>query len=301
MAENNRQKKAQIIIAESAVMKEKLDVLDKIAKSESPVLIVGESGAGKRLFAEEVHARSKRARGPFVTVNCAALLPKLAENELFGREDAEGGTLFLDEIADAALSVQAKLSHFLAGKSPDAGTVAGVRIVAATSKNLEAMIKKGLFSKDLYYRLNVLLVRVPPLRERGEDIEQLAVLFRKRYEKPLEKKFKGFSGEALSALMHYAWPGNVRELSNCIERACVAADGPFIEKDDLSLINEPSALNIMNADCDLKTAVHDFKKRFIRAVLEKNNWNQTRTARVLDIERTYLSRLIKDLGVEREA
>jgi Nif-specific regulatory protein len=163
------------------------------------------------------------------------------------------------------------------------------------------LIEDGRFRKDLYYRLNVLPVRVPPLRERGEDIRRLSFFFKEKHEKAAGKQFAGFSEEAMSALMRYAWPGNVRELSNCIERACVISGGPFIEKDDLSLINEPAAANIMNADCDLKTAMNDFKKHFIRAALEKNKWNQTRTAEVLDIERTYLSRLVKELGVERES
>ncbi|MDR0640024.1 MAG: sigma 54-interacting transcriptional regulator [Spirochaetaceae bacterium] len=316
------EERERIFIAESAVMKEKLAVLGKIAQTDSPVLILGESGVGKEFFAEEVHLRSGRAIGPFVRVNCAALPLGLAESELFGYvkgaftgaetdrkgrfELAEGGTLFLDEIADVEMPIQAKLLRFLAEKSfekvgADVSLTADVRIVAATNKNLESLIEDGRFRKDLYYRLNVLPVRVPPLRERGEDIRRLAVFFKEKHEKAAERRFEGFSNEALSALMNFAWPGNVRELSNCIERACVTATGPFIEKDDLFLVNETSAANIMNADCDLKTAVNDFKKRFIRAALEKNNWNQTRTARILDIERTYLSRLIKELEVEREA
>ncbi|MDR1470523.1 MAG: sigma 54-interacting transcriptional regulator [Spirochaetaceae bacterium] len=318
MAEDGQER---VFIAESTVMKEKLDVLGKIAQTDSPVLILGESGVGKEFFAEEVHLCSGRASGPFVRVNCAALPLGLAESELFGYvkgaftgaeadrkgrfELAEGGTLFLDEIADVETPIQAKLLRFLAEKSfekvgADVSLTADVRIVAATNKNLESLIEDGRFRKDLYYRLNVLPVRVPPLRERGEDIRRLAVFFREKHEKAAGKQFAGFSDEAMSALMSYAWPGNVRELSNCIERACVISGGHFIEKDDLFLINEPAAMNIMNADCDLKTAMHDFKKRFIRVVLEKNNWSQTRTAKVLDIERTYLSRLIKDLGVERE-
>jgi Nif-specific regulatory protein len=322
MAERGWREKERVFIAESAVMKEKLAVLGKIARTDSPVLVLGESGVGKELFAEEVHRRSNRAHGPFVSVNCAAMPVGLAESELFGHvkgafsgaetdrkgrlELAEGGTLFLDEIADVELPIQAKLLRFLAEKSfekvgGDVSLTADVRIVAATNKNLESLIEDGLFRKDLYYRLNVLPVRVPPLRERGDDIRRLAEFFREKYERAAEKKFEGFSADAMPALMTYAWPGNVRELSNCIERACVVADGPFIEKDDLFLISEPSATDIMNVDCDLKTAVNDFKKRFIRAALEKNNWNQTRTAAVLDIARTYLSRLVKELDVTREA
>jgi Nif-specific regulatory protein len=320
MAEDGEERE-RVFIAESAVMKEKLAVLGKIAQTDSPVLILGESGVGKEFFAEEAHLRSVRASGPFVRVNCAALPLGLAESELFGYvrgaftgaetdrkgriELAEGGTLFLDEIADVELPIQAKLLRFLAEKSfekvgADVSLTADVRIVAATNKNLESLIEDGRFRKDLYYRLNVLPVRVPPLRERGEDIRRLAVFFKEKHEKAAGKQFAGLSDEAMSALMSYAWPGNVRELSNCIERACVTAGGPLIEKDDLFLVNETSAINILNADCDLKTAMNDFKKRFIRAALEKNKWNQTRTAEVLKIERTYLSRLVKELGVERE-
>jgi Nif-specific regulatory protein len=321
MSEQGGREKERVFIAESAVMKEKLAVLEKIAKTDSPVLILGESGTGKELLAEEVHIRSDRAHGPFVSVNCAALPLGLAESELFGHvkgafsgaeidrkgrlEIAEGGTLFLDEVADVELPIQAKLLRFLAEKSfekvgGDVTLTADVRIVAATNRNLESLIENGLFRKDLYYRLNVLPIRVPPLRERGEDIKRLAVFFREKHERAAGKKFEGFSAEAVQALMNYAWHGNVRELSNCVERACVVADGPFIEKDDLFLANEPAAMNIMRVDCDLKTAVNGFKKRFIRAVLEKYNWNQTRTAMVLDIERTYLSRLIKELNVTKE-
>jgi Nif-specific regulatory protein len=321
MAEGNREVKERVFIAESAVMKEKLAVLDKIAKTDSPVLILGESGVGKELFAEEIHLRSNRAKGPFVSVNCAALPLKLAESELFGHvkgafsgaetdrkgrlELAEGGTLFLDEIADVEMPIQAKLLRFLAEKSfekvgGEGSLSADVRIVAATNKNLESLIEEGLFRKDLYYRLNVLPIRVPPLRERGDDIKHLAFFFKTKYEKAAGRNFEGFSDKALSALMNYAWPGNVRELSNCIERASVVAEGPLIEKDDLFLINEPAAIDILNADCDLKTALQDFKKCFIRAALKKNNWNQTRTSAVLGIARTYLSRLVKELDVKRE-
>jgi Nif-specific regulatory protein len=303
-------------------MKEKLAVLGKIAQTDSPVLILGESGVGKEFFAEEVHLRSDRASGPFVRVNCAALPQGLAESELFGYvkgaftgaetdrkgriELAEGGTLFLDEIADVELPVQAKLLRFLAEKSfekvgSDVSLSADVRIVAATNKNLESLIEDGHFRKDLYYRLNVLPVRVPPLRERGEDIRRLAVFFKEKHEKAAGKQFDGLSDEAIAALMSYAWPGNVRELSNCIERACVTAEGPLIEKGDLFLGSETSTAAIINADCDLKTAMNDFKKRFIRAALEKNKWNQTRTATVLKKERTYLSRLVKEVGVEKES
>ncbi|MDR1096384.1 MAG: sigma 54-interacting transcriptional regulator [Spirochaetaceae bacterium] len=322
MSEQDRRNKERVFIAESAAMKEKLAVLEKIAKTGSPVLVLGESGTGKELFAEEVHIRSDRAKGPFVSVNCAALPLGLAESELFGHvkgafsgaendrkgrlELAETGTLFLDEIADVELPIQAKLLRFLAEKSfekvgGDVSLTADVRIVAATNRNLESLIEDGLFRKDLYYRLNVLPIRVPPLRERGEDIKRLAVFFRENYERAAGKNFEGFSADALAALMSYAWPGNVRELSNCIERACVVADGPLIEKDDLFLMSEPSAAGFVNADCDLKTAVDDFKRHFIRATLEKNNWNQTQTAAVLDIARTYLSRLIKELDVMKDA
>jgi Nif-specific regulatory protein len=316
------EERERVFIAESAVMKEKLAGLEKIARTDSPVLILGESGVGKEIFAEEVHLRSGRADGPFVKVRCAALSPELAEREIFGCvenafdgaiaglkghiESAEGGTLFLDEIADVDMSIQAKLLRFLAEKSfekagADVSSTADVRIVAVTNKNLESLIEGGHFRKDLYYRLNVLPIRVPPLRERGEDIMRLADFFKGKYERAAGKQFEGFSKAAISALMSYAWLGNVRELSNCIERACVVASGPFIEKDDLFLVNEPAMADIINADCDLKTAINDFKRRFIRAALERNKWNQTRTAEILDIERTYLSRLINELGVRKES
>ena len=309
-------------------MREKLTVLDKIAKTEAPVLILGESGTGKELFAEQVHLRSRRSRQPFVSINCAALPESLAESEIFGHvkgafsgavkdrkgrlELAEGGTLFLDEIADMSLPVQAKLLRFLAEKSfekvgSSVSSTADVRIVAATNKNPEAEIKNDRFRKDLYYRLNVFPVRVPPLRERKEDIPALAHFFMRNYGAAAGKHFGGLSDDALASLLKYRWPGNVRELSNVIERACVIAAGNYIEQNDLNMrpvepdddAGAPDRVAVP-AGQNLKTAVNDFKKRYIKKTLELHNWNQTRTAKVLEIERTYLSRLINDLEIERE-
>jgi Nif-specific regulatory protein len=315
MAELDRwEEKNRSFIAESAIMKEKAAILEKIAEVDSPVLILGESGSGKKRFAEQIHLRGNRARGPFVHARCAALSEKLAQNGVPGGgtetdgEDwegwltkAEGGTLFLDEIADAALSFQARLARFFAERPPEnEGRTGGVRIIAATGKNIEALIEDGLFRKDLYYRLNVFPVRVPPLRERNGDIVRLALFFKEQYEAAAGKQFAGFSGDALAALESYTWPGNVRELANCVERACVIADGPFIEKADLLLAPDPEPALLFDSDVTLKTALNNFKRRFIRAALERNNWNQTRTAKTLDIERTYLSRLVKELDVKRE-
>jgi len=173
-----------------------------------------------------------------------------------------------------------------------------VRIVAATNKDLEEQVKKNLFRSDLYYRLNVLPIYIPPLRQRPEDIGELAHFFLKNFMRETKKQFSGFSRETLNAMLTYSWPGNVRELQNCIERACVIGKNKWIEPEDLflkSTVHENTGEEI--AERDLKNAVNVFKSNFIRKVLDENDWNQTETAKALVIQRTYLSRLIKELKI----
>jgi Nif-specific regulatory protein len=303
-----------VLISKSPVILELIEIIDRAAKTDSSVLILGESGVGKELFAEQLHLRSGRKDAPFIRVNCAALPEGLLESELFGYvkgaftnavsnrqgrfEMADGGTIFLDEIGDLPLSLQAKILRVIQEKKfekigSDATISVNVRIIAATNKDLEELVQKSLFREDLYYRLNVLPISIPPLRRRTEDIGELAKYFLKNYMKETKKQFDGFSADALKAMFSYSWPGNVRELQNCVERACVICKNKWIQPEDMF----PKGM--AETHRNLKTAINTFKANFIRNVLEENNWNQTETSRALEIQRTYLSRLIKELKIEQ--
>jgi Nif-specific regulatory protein len=321
------------IITKSPVILEKLDIIDKVAKTDSSVLLLGESGVGKELFAEQIHLRSARNRAPFIRINCAALPEGLLESELFGHvkgaftnaitsrmgrfEMADGGTIFLDEIGDLPLVLQAKILRVIQERKfekvgSDVTVNVNVRIVAATNKDLEEQVQRGEFRHDLFYRLNVFPIYIPPLRQRPEDIIELAHFFLKNFMKESKKQkdslIEGFSREAIDAMLSYSWPGNVRELQNCIERACVIGKNKLIEKEDLflktqALFSEGDGTITKNMAAsdgirNLKAAINAFKTGFIRKVLEENNWNQTETARALAIQRTYLSRLIKELQID---
>jgi Nif-specific regulatory protein len=311
-----------VFIAKSPIMNEKLEIIERVAKTDSSVLLLGESGVGKELFAEQIHLKSPRASNPFIRVNCAAIPEGLLETELFGHvkgaftnaiqdrkgrfEAADGGTLFLDEIGDLPLSLQAKLLRVIQQKTfekvgSDLSVTVDVRILAATNKDIETLVEKGEFRSDLYYRLNVLPIYIPPLRQRPEDIPELADFFLKKYRAETKKQFAGFSSEAMEEMLSYSWPGNVRELQNCIERACVIGKDEWIQKKDLFIkdtpyIEEPSSESGRN----LKAAINTFKVHYIQKALEENNWNQTETAKALDIQRTYLSRLIKELSIKEK-
>jgi Nif-specific regulatory protein len=311
------------IIAKSPVIIEKLEIIEKVAKTDSSVLILGESGVGKEVFAEQIHIKSPRSRKPFVKVNCAAIPEGLLESELFGHvkgaftgaianrhgrfQAADGGTIFLDEIGDLPLSLQAKLLRVIQEKTfekvgSDTAVTVDVRILAATNRDIEKQVENGEFRNDLFYRLNVLPLYIPPLRQRPEDIPELAGLFLGRSMKETRNRFYGFSPEAMEIMHSYSWPGNVRELENCVERACIIGKGKWIEADDLFLKHPPSAAAPVtpdNGNRNLKSAENLFRARFIRQVLEENNWNQTEAARALDIQRTYLSRLIRELDISQ--
>lgn len=306
------------LIAKSPIILEKLEIVKRVAKSESSVLILGESGVGKELFAEQLHLQSDRASGPLVRVNCAALPEGLLESELFGHvkgaftdavsdrkgrfETAHNGTIFLDEIGDLSLSLQAKLLRVLQSKSferlgSSETITVNVRIIAATNRDIEALVAEQKFRSDLYYRLNVLPLYIPPLRQRLEDIPYLADFFLKKFRREVKKDFVDFSESAMTAILSYTWPGNIRELENTIERACVIGKPPYIQKDDL-LLNIRSMPDNNSIDKSLKSVLTVFKKHYIQKVLEENQWNQTVAAQVLEIQRTYLSRLIKELEIK---
>jgi Nif-specific regulatory protein len=304
------------MVAKSPMILEKIEIIDRVAKTDSSVLILGESGVGKEIFAEQIHLRSARNREPFIRVNCAALPEGLLESELFGHvkgaftnaianrqgrfELADKGTIFLDEIGDLPLSLQAKLLRVIQEKTfekvgSDISVTVDVRILAATNRDIEAQVEKGEFRSDLYYRLNVLPIYIPPLRQRPEDIPELADFFLKKFMRETKKQFEGFSNEAIETMLSYAWPGNIRELENCVERACVIGKNKWIQQADLFL--KSSAASAEGGDRSLKAAINTFKARYIRKVLEENSWNQTEAAKALDIQRTYLSRLIRELEI----
>jgi Nif-specific regulatory protein len=308
-------------VGESRLIREKLEIAWKAAEADSSVLLLGESGVGKELFAEQIHLKSPRRNGPFIRVNCAALPEGLLESELFGHvkgaftdaladrrgrfELSDGGTIFLDEIADMPIPLQAKLLRVIQQKTfervgSSETTTVDVRIIAATNRELEKEVAEGRFRSDLYYRLNVLPIRIPPLRERREDIPLLAEFFLKMHKSETKKQIRGFSDEAIEALLEYAWPGNVRELENAVERAVVFSRDEVIGAESLTL-NPGAALAEQNyAHKTLKEALNIFKKHFINKALESNGWHQTRTAKALDIQRSYLSKLIRELDIPKE-
>ena len=316
-------------LANSSVMQDLVSTLDEVAQANISVLILGESGVGKELFAEQLHLKSDRSSKPFVRVNCAALSPQLLESELFGHvkgaftnavsdrigrfELANGGTIFLDEVGELPLDLQAKLLRVLQSKTFEkvgsSKTISvDVRIIAATNRDLETMVQEGKFRQDLYYRLNVLPLNIPPLRNRKEDIEPLALFFCHKFSSEVKKNFVGFSEEAMESLYSYYWPGNVRELENTIERACVLGKPPIIRADDLRLhsvstvVQQENGKNEIMYDLDLggedrtlKTTVNKFKKAYITQILDETSWNQTEAGKILGIQRTYVSRLLNEL------
>jgi Nif-specific regulatory protein len=307
-------------IGESKGIREKLEIALRAAKTDSSVLLLGESGVGKELFAEQIHLHSPRSNNPLIRVNCAALPENLLESELFGHvkgaftgassdrrgrfELADGGTIFLDEIGDLPLNLQVKLLRVIQHRVFErvGGTEpikVDVRIVAATNKDIEAEVGSGRFRADLYYRLNVLPIYIPPLRERRDDIPILADFFLKRFNREIKKQISGFAPEAMEVLLSYSWPGNVRELENAVERAVVITQSDTITP-DLFVMDKISerAEDAYNGR-SLKEAVNIFKKHYIRQTLDMNRWNQTKTSKLLGIQRTYLSRLIKELNINR--
>ena len=314
----------QFVAADASVL-DLFKVIEQVAETNSSVLILGESGVGKELVAERIHLKSPRCSKPFVRVNCAALSEQLLESELFGHvrgaftdavsdstgrfESANGGTIFLDEIGELPYNLQAKLLRVIQTRSfekvgSSKTITADVRIIAATNRDLEAMIKQGTFRSDLFFRLNVLPITVPPLRRRQGDIEPLADFFRKKFSVETKKNFTGFSEEALRLLHTYSWPGNIRELENSIERACVLGTPPLIEAANLRINSAelaegvPLRVNTGGKPAPLKDALFRFKKEYVTNVLEQTGWNQTEAAKLLDVQRTYVSRLMHELSIQ---
>lgn len=298
-------------IAASAVMREKLALCKHLAASTVPVLIIGESGVGKTSMAEQLHRQSCRAAYPFIRVNCAEPSEALLAIRLFGNgavaagepvhevqcscfDQAEGGTLFLSEVSALPLQLQKRLLAYLTQSESNGRDI---RFIASTSHDIEQLTRDGCFLGELYSRLNVLPVYIPPLRQRKEDILVLAKVFLQHFSRTLQKRVVSFSEEARATLINAEWKGNIRELKNTVEYACLNAHTPVITGTDLFPRYSASVFE-HDTFGELKAAIDSFKRRYIRAVLDRNGGNQTAAASELKIQRTYLSRLMKELKIK---
>jgi DNA-binding NtrC family response regulator len=303
------------IVGSCDVMKDIFRKIDKIATTDISVMVTGETGTGKELIARELHRRSPRKAGPFVAINCGAIPENLLESELFGHakgaftgavttrngrfQAAHGGTLFLDEVGDMPGSLQVKLLRALQEKvvtkvGETRPEPVDIRVIAATNKELEEEMKANRFREDLYYRVNVVALHLPPLRERGEDAVMLAKYFLARAVKELGAKVKGFSPAALIAIKRYRWPGNIRQLENRIKKAVVLADRPLVTPDDLEL--KPEQLEPI---LQLVQAREEWQKRYINEVLERNSGNRTKTAKDLGVDPRTIFRHLERMEAER--
>jgi transcriptional regulator with PAS, ATPase and Fis domain len=297
-------------------MRRIFELLPTIAASDSTVLLRGETGTGKNLVAKAIHGLSPRATGPFVTVNCGALPETLLESELFGYRAgaftdavrdrqgriaaAEGGTLFLDEIGDLSQSAQVKLLRFLQDRvyerlGDDKPIAADVRVITATHRDLQQLMEQGIFRRDLYYRINVLGVELPALRERRGDIPLLVRRFLEHFSLNRRKHVTGVSPAVLEVLQAHDYPGNIRELENIIEHAFVLCPGPIIE---LKHLPQDLLARTGGRYPGLATNLAELEAVFIRDALERNGWNRQSTARSLGIHSTTLQRKIRRLGLE---
>ncbi len=303
------------LIGAGASMREVYRRIEKVAATDISVLVTGETGTGKEVVAREIHRRSGRAQGAFVAVNCGAIPESLLESELFGHvkgaftgavatrmgkfQAANGGTLFLDEVGDMPSALQVKILRALQER---AVTRVGdtrpepvdIRIVAATNKVLEDEIRKGTFREDLYYRLNVISIPLPPLRERGEDLVVIAKYFLQKYAKEFGSKVRGFTPAAVVAMRKYAWPGNIRELENRLKKAVVLADRALVSAEDLDLRPE-----ILEPILPLAQAKEEFQKRYVSEVLDRNGGNRTKTAKDLGVDPRTIFRHLEKLEAER--
>jgi len=308
------------IIGKSKKMEEVFDLIRTVADSEAVVMIRGESGTGKELIAKAIHANSKRKYGPLVALSCGALPETLLESELFGYEKgaftgaqysrkgriemADGGTLFLDEIGDISAKTQVdllrvlqeKTIHHLGGTKP---IKIDVRIVSATNRDLEMAVKTGTFREDLYYRLNVVCINVPPLRDRKEDIPLLLNHFLKKFSIENGKAVAGFSGDAMEILIAYPWPGNVRELENVVEHAVVVCKGDEIMPGNLPDNVKREIRTSEDEPAPVPKSLEESERIHIVKILEENEWNISRTAKDLGIDRVTLYNKIKKYDIER--
>jgi two-component system NtrC family response regulator len=321
-SENRELQAAQVkdsfdeLVGASPEMQRVFSMIEKVAATEAPILITGESGTGKELVARALHGRSLRKAGPFEPINCAAIPENLLESELFGHEKgaftgahaqrkgriemAEKGTLFLDEIGDLPLALQVKLLRFLqehkiervGGRKP---IIIDTRVIAATNTDLDEAIRRGVFREDLYYRLGVVRIEVPPLREREGDIELLAMSFLNKYSEEHKKKVLGITQRGLNVLKNHRWPGNVRELENRIRRAVIMAQGRKISHEDLELETQSQP-----EKTTLREAREKTDRELVLRVLKNNNYNLAKSAVDLGISRPNLYELMEKLGIRKE-
>ena len=310
----------QLVVGRSAPMALAVELSRKAAASRATVLLLGESGVGKEVFARAIHTWSERRARPFTVINCVGLSRELLESELFGHEKgaftgahrlkkgklelADRGTVLLDEVGDISQELQTKLLRFL--QERDFERVGGtrsisvdVRIIAATNRDLEAAVKDGRFREDLYHRLNVVPITLPPLRERREDIPALAQFFLERFARETTKGFVEIAPDALERLYRYGWPGNVRELGNVVERAIVLGRPPRVTLEDLPpRVVAPEPKDDDGEATSYATAVNAYRRRIIAAALARSGGNRAAAAATLGLHRTHLMRLLKALRIE---
>lgn len=314
------------LIGSGRPMHEVFDTIKKVAETDLTCLVRGESGSGKELVAQALHERSSRRNQPFIAVNCAAISRELVESELFGHEKgaftgadaqrsgrfeaAEGGTIFLDEIGDMPLETQAKVLRVLQERSFERvgggeSIKADVRVIAATHRDLESEVEEGNFRQDLYYRLAVVPIHLPPLRERIEDIPLLVERFASLLAERLEREKKVFSPEALTRLAAHSWPGNVRELRNVVEQTIVLSGDGEVSADEVRLpknaskTDEPWSDDASFADAK-RAATRDFERRYLRAALSKHDGNVSRAAEAVGLARQSLQQKLKELGLDAD-
>jgi DNA-binding NtrC family response regulator len=327
-AELTKKYKFEQIIGHSEEIKSVLELVERVSDSDSTILITGESGTGKELIARAIHYNSNRADNSFVAINCGAIPAELLESELFGHvkgaftgaisnrigrfELADGGTIFLDEIGDLEPALQVKILRVLQERTfePVGGTKslqANVRVITATNKNLEELVEQGQFREDLYYRLNVIPVVLPSLRERRSDIPLLMAHFLDHFNKGKNKKLTGVSPEAMECLVSYNWPGNIRELENLVERLAILKGQGLVDVNDLPSRYRPMSTNtavsgatffdVPEDGVDFNTAVDRFENSLILRALEKTGWNRNQAALLLRLNRTTLVEKIKKKGL----
>ena len=303
------------LIGKSEKMQKLIELIDRIAPTDSTVLIGGESGTGKEIAAKAIHKMSQRKNLPLIALNCAAIPENLLESELFGHERgaftgalerrigkfelADKGTIFLDEIGCMSPAMQSKLLRVLEDKSIE--RVGGntqikvdARIISATNINFQKEIADGKFREDLYYRLNVIPIEMPPLRERKEDLPYFISYFIDKFNKEMNRKIKGLTSGAEKILSSYSYPGNVREFKNIIERAVALASGEYIEEDNLGILGTPSATSKTRS---LKETCDDFERSYIMQILKETGGNKTEACKIMNIARTTLASKMDSLGL----
>ena len=318
---------SKIFICQSENMRKILDIIKQVAHSNATVLITGESGTGKELVARSLHLLAfHRRSSAFVPVNCGAIPKELLESELFGHvkgaftgayenrkgrfEQAQGGTIFFDEIGDMSLQLQVKLLRVLQEKQfepvgSNKTITSDTRVIAATNINLEEAVNKGLFRKDLFYRLNVIPINIPPLRERKEDITILFYHFLKKFNSSLSKNIYDITSEAMNLFIKYPWPGNIRELENCVERLVIFKNSGTIHYHDLpdqykqNYTSQTSQLDSISQGVDFNSVVEAYENELILKALEKTGWNRSQAALLLNLNRTTLLEKMKKKGLKQ--